>query len=153
MLAQEDYSTEEITQAFLKPPLFNRKYRRGFGTIYTAVYDAKNVSVQLHWPSLELNQSISDFKEGVLVIRYKEGGKENLNVNELNLAYNQAVEEYWLEYGQSWSQENRHVNEALNDLSLHIKELLDQMHFVAHSQSTYPKQEPPELWKRVSMKK
>ena len=99
---------------------------------------------QKYWPSLERNQSISDFKEG---------GKENLNVNELNLAYNQTVEEYWLEYGQSWSQENRHVNEALNGLSLHIKELLDQMHFVAHSQSTYPKQEPPELWKRVSMKK
>jgi predicted choloylglycine hydrolase len=153
MLAQEDYSTEEITQAFLKPPLFNRKYRRGFGTIYTAVYDAKNVSIQLHWPNLELTQSISDFKEGVLVIRFKEGGKEHLNVNELNLAYNQAVEEYWLEYGRSWSHEERHINEALNGLSLHIKELVEQINLVAHSQSTYPKQEPPELWKRVSMKK
>lgn len=153
MLSQDVNSTEEITQAFLKPPLYNRKYRRGFGTIYTAVYDAKTTALQLRWPDAELHQSIGHFEEGVMLIRFREGFKEKVSVNELNLAYNQAVEEYWLEYARSWSQEDRHLNEALNGLSLHIKELLEQMHLVAHSQSTYPKQEPPELWKRVSMKK
>jgi len=41
---------EELADAFLAPPLFNNKYSRAFGTLYTALYRPAEGIVEYRWP-------------------------------------------------------------------------------------------------------
>lgn len=157
MLAKDNYNGEKIAQAFLKPPLFNRKYGRGFGTIYTAIYRAKEGSLQLRWHDTSLDQSFDDFNEGLVSISFNESEDYDSNiaksVAELQEAYNDAVEAYWQEYGKSWENQGRHHLEPLSGISQRIKELLAQMAELKFKQGSYPKSEAKELWRRVGLKK
>ena len=40
-----------FTRGFLEPPLYNNRYERGFGTLYTAVYEPSSRTLDLLWPS------------------------------------------------------------------------------------------------------
>jgi len=55
---------DEMAQAFLRPPLFQRRYEEGFGTLFTAEYDPCKPGVTLHWPTGNLAQSFARFREG-----------------------------------------------------------------------------------------
>jgi len=57
MLVKNEYSSEQIADAFLKAPLFNRKYNQGFGTIYTAVYQPKFGAMELRWPGVSMRSN------------------------------------------------------------------------------------------------
>jgi predicted choloylglycine hydrolase len=59
----EDDSKESLIQKFLQPPLYNTDYKKRFGTLYTASYDALNGSLDLYWPSLKISQSFDKFQE------------------------------------------------------------------------------------------
>lgn len=54
-----------FVQAFLKPPLYNTRYDRAFGTIYTAAYDPRRLQASFHWPTARVDQSIDTFTPGV----------------------------------------------------------------------------------------
>ncbi len=41
--------TRAAIDTFLRPPLFRYDYRRGSGTLYTALYDPRAPTVSLHW--------------------------------------------------------------------------------------------------------
>ena len=41
---------EELAAAFQAEPLYNRKYSRAFGTLYTALYRPKDQVVEYIWP-------------------------------------------------------------------------------------------------------
>lgn len=69
---EENQDNEKIAEAFLKKPLFNRRYNEGFGTIYTSVYRPKEGYMELRWPENVLKQSFNDFEEGELLITYSE---------------------------------------------------------------------------------
>jgi predicted choloylglycine hydrolase len=53
LLDDGDISRDGLLQRFLEPPLHNRRYAEGFGTIYTAAYDPAAGSVQYLWPDHE----------------------------------------------------------------------------------------------------
>ena len=52
------HSLPEVTAALLQPPLFQTSYRRGYGTLYTAVYQPLNRSVELLWQDQRWQQSL-----------------------------------------------------------------------------------------------
>jgi predicted choloylglycine hydrolase len=157
MLAKEEFTSDQIAKTFLKAPLFNRKYSKGFGTIYTAVYRPKEGLLQLMWPGITLHQTFANFSEGITTISYSEridfSSSDAIPLSQLQEDYNGAVEAYWLEYGRSWVSSEKPTKEPLNSISLRIKELLAQMQIVSPKGSSYPEPASKELWKRVGLKK
>ncbi len=62
-------SLDAAVDAFLRPPLHATKYRRGFGTLYTAIYDPHARSVSLRWPrGLRLVASHDAFEPREVVV-------------------------------------------------------------------------------------
>lgn len=72
LLENQDNTSEQLIKSFLKAPLFNRKYKKAFGTIYTAMYQPKYHAIELIWHGIKLRQSFSAFKEGVTTIGYRD---------------------------------------------------------------------------------
>jgi predicted choloylglycine hydrolase len=157
MLAQENCTADQIAQEFLKAPLFNRKYSKGFGTIYTAVYRPREGALQLMWPGITLHQSFTEFNEGLTTISYSEGidftTTAAIPVSQLLQDYNGAIEAYWLEYGHSRTSNEPAAGAPLNAISQRIKELLTQMESLAAGDGTYAVKQTKDLRKRVGMKK
>jgi predicted choloylglycine hydrolase len=52
---------DRFVQAFLEPPLHNRNYSQGTGTLYTAVYHPTEGRVEYRWPGYTWAQSFDDF--------------------------------------------------------------------------------------------
>lgn len=55
---------ERMIQAFLRPPLRHTRYRKGHGTLYTAVYRPADGVVDYCWPGSRWRQSFDDFRAG-----------------------------------------------------------------------------------------
>ena len=64
---------EEMLGHFMRPPVYQTSYGRGYGTLYTAVYRPEDASVELVWPSGRWPQSCADFQEGTRTLTFKEG--------------------------------------------------------------------------------
>jgi predicted choloylglycine hydrolase len=52
------HSLPAVAAALLQPPLFQTSYRRGYGTLYSAVYQPANRSVELFWQDQRWPQSL-----------------------------------------------------------------------------------------------
>jgi len=63
LLLEKNLSANKMCNAFLQPPLYNTLFDQGFGTLYTAVYNPIEGTVQLRWPHEEIVVSFTDFKE------------------------------------------------------------------------------------------
>lgn len=61
LLADESLTRKEFVQQFLRAPLYNTRYGRGFGTLYTAVYNPRRGTVRYLWPTAEVTQSLVEF--------------------------------------------------------------------------------------------
>jgi predicted choloylglycine hydrolase len=57
-------SPEEMLRLFQKPPVYQTDYSRGYGTLYTALYDPADASADLIWPGTRWQQSCAKFVEG-----------------------------------------------------------------------------------------
>lgn len=64
---------EEMLGVFMTPPVYQMSYRRGYGTLYTAMYRPEDASVELIWPSGRWPQSCAHFEEGSRTLTFKEG--------------------------------------------------------------------------------
>ena len=69
----DEPDTEELLKAFLRPPVFQTAYSRGYGTLYTALYRPEDASAELIWPGARWQQSCALFEEGSRSIRFAEG--------------------------------------------------------------------------------
>ncbi len=49
-LARGRPTRDEFVGAFLRPPVYSLAFDRGFGTLYTAVYEPTALRLDLHWP-------------------------------------------------------------------------------------------------------
>jgi predicted choloylglycine hydrolase len=56
-------SRTSLVAKFLKPPLFSTNYKKRFGTLYTAVYDAWLGRLDLYWRNKWFSQSFEHFEE------------------------------------------------------------------------------------------
>jgi predicted choloylglycine hydrolase len=66
-------SAEDVLANFLRPPVYQTAYGRGYGTLYTAFYKPQEGSVDLIWPGVRWHQSCSEFKEETRTIRFHDG--------------------------------------------------------------------------------
>ncbi len=63
LLEDPSLTRKRFVAAFLKPPLHNTDYARGFGTIYTAAYQPAAGRVDYLWPGAVWKQSFRRFHE------------------------------------------------------------------------------------------
>ncbi|WP_417609462.1 C45 family autoproteolytic acyltransferase/hydolase [Owenweeksia hongkongensis] len=63
MMSNPNLDPWEMAASFLHPPLFNTRYKRGAGTIYTTVYRPAERYMQMRWPDKTINQSFDYFEE------------------------------------------------------------------------------------------
>lgn len=78
LLATDELSPNDLTEAFLYPPLYNNLFNEGFGTLYTSVYRPLDGTVQLRWLNEDVFQSFDNFKEGNKSIKLE--GKAGMNI-------------------------------------------------------------------------
>ncbi|MCB1022372.1 MAG: hypothetical protein H6509_13055 [Bryobacterales bacterium] len=71
-VADEAETAERFVQRFLEPPVFSQAYGKGFGTLYTAVYDPVGRAVEYRWRNHIWRQSFDEFDEGAVTIHYKD---------------------------------------------------------------------------------
>jgi len=65
---------ESFVGEFLRPPLYSTAYARGFGTLYTAVYEP-GAGANYLWPHFSWRQSFASFTEGVHRVRPQPGNE------------------------------------------------------------------------------
>lgn len=68
---------ERFVERFLEAPLYQTNFARGWGTLYTAIYDPERRTMQLRWPDLTLSQSIEQFRETTVALAF--GGHTELD--------------------------------------------------------------------------
>lgn len=69
----EGGNADAMLAVFLRPPVYQTAYGRGYGTLYTAAYRPEDASVALIWPTLDWRQSCACFEEGTRVLTFGEG--------------------------------------------------------------------------------
>ncbi|GAB5466293.1 MAG: hypothetical protein Kapaf2KO_17290 [Candidatus Kapaibacteriales bacterium] len=62
-----------FTNCFLHPPLYNRQYNKGLGTLYTASYFPESGKMEMHWPGYSIQQSFKSFTQKEIIINYNNG--------------------------------------------------------------------------------
>ncbi|MGI9315938.1 MAG: C45 family autoproteolytic acyltransferase/hydrolase [bacterium] len=73
ILADTEETTDGLIAGFLRPPIFNTAYQRGFGTLYTAVYRPLSRQASYIWPRYRWDFSIDYFESGSYLIEYEAG--------------------------------------------------------------------------------
>ncbi len=69
-LKSENIKASELAKAFLHSPLYNTKFKEGFGTLYTSVYQPKNLIMKVLWPNESIKRSFDNFAEENILIDY-----------------------------------------------------------------------------------
>ncbi|PRX51962.1 C45 family autoproteolytic acyltransferase/hydolase [Salegentibacter salegens] len=71
MLSAKRVDSTQVADAFLKAPLYNTKFKEGFGTLFTSVYRPLEGKVVLRWPQTSVEQSFENFQEVYKLINYE----------------------------------------------------------------------------------
>lgn len=66
-------AAEDMLRTFLLPPVYQTNFGRGYGTLYTAIYEPQSLSAEIMWPTMRWRQSIADFHEGRHTMTFEEG--------------------------------------------------------------------------------
>ncbi len=74
-LKSKNISADELAKAFLHSPLYNTKFTEGFGTLYTSVYQPKNLIMKVLWPNVAIERSFDNFAEENILIQYNSAGE------------------------------------------------------------------------------
>lgn len=72
MLAKKGLTASAIADSFLQKPLYNTKFREGFGTLFTAVYQPAVGVVEMRWPGEKVTQTFEGFQEQYKLIQFSE---------------------------------------------------------------------------------
>lgn len=66
---------EKFVRAFLKPPLYSTAFSSGFGTLYTAAYRPRGLTLDIHWPDRVWSKSFEHFAEDTVTVSYPSSAK------------------------------------------------------------------------------
>ncbi len=66
---------DALVSVFLRPPVYQTGFDRGYGTLYTARYLPKAASLELIWPEESWVQSCTAFEEGSRSLRFESSPK------------------------------------------------------------------------------
>ena len=72
LLDRDETTADGFVAAFLHPPLYQRDYARGMGTLYTVAYRGAEGRADYFWPGIEWRQSFDRFQPGTRTIRLAE---------------------------------------------------------------------------------
>ena len=72
ILSKKGMKASEIVEFFLQKPLYNTRFRQGFGTLFTAVYHPADGMVEMRWPDVKIRQTFDGFQEQYKLINYKQ---------------------------------------------------------------------------------
>jgi len=72
LLTDKSLPANKMADAFLRTPLYNTLFDQGFGTLYTAVYNPIEGTVQWRWPDQDILVSFADFKEESKLIKFNQ---------------------------------------------------------------------------------
>lgn len=72
LLSKKGLKASAIADAFLQKPLYNTKFKEGFGTLFTAVYQPAVGVVEMRWPNEKVTQTFKEFKEQYKCIQFEE---------------------------------------------------------------------------------
>lgn len=87
---------EQLSDAFLAAPLFQRNHAAGFGTLFTADYDPAGGALALRWPGRLWRQRLDAFEPGSMTIRYDAPGVETTETSpEPAFAARPAAQDGW----------------------------------------------------------
>ncbi len=70
MLAKKGIKASAIADSFLQKPLYNTKFKEGFGTLFTAVYQPAKGVVEMRWPGIKVTQTFEGFQEQYKLINF-----------------------------------------------------------------------------------
>ena len=74
LLAKKGMTAQKLTDAFLRPPLYNSLFKEGFGTLFTSIYKPEEGRVQFRWPKNRMEQSFDAFSEESRLIEFVQAG-------------------------------------------------------------------------------
>jgi predicted choloylglycine hydrolase len=63
-------SIDEVVRAFLRPPVYQTAYERGYGTLYTAAYRPSVAAAELIWPGARWLQDCRSFADGMRTVGF-----------------------------------------------------------------------------------
>lgn len=69
-LKNQDVDLQGLVRSFLTHPLYSTDFSRGFGTLYTAVYDPRHLSVQYIWPGSSIHLNFADRSHKSMYVKY-----------------------------------------------------------------------------------
>ncbi len=69
-LEDQSETLESLTQRFLRAPLYSSDFRKGWGTLYTALYRTTEPLADFRWPGGGVVQSFDDYRELAVRIEY-----------------------------------------------------------------------------------
>jgi predicted choloylglycine hydrolase len=72
LLLEKNIPAYKVSDAFLRPPLYNTLFEHGFGTLYTAVYNPIEGTVVYRWPHEEILVSFKNFKEEYKLVKFNQ---------------------------------------------------------------------------------
>jgi predicted choloylglycine hydrolase len=70
ILSNIEETSDGLIACFLRPPVFNAAYKRGFGTLYTAIYKPLSGSISFLWPNHSWHFDQNIFSEERCQIHY-----------------------------------------------------------------------------------
>jgi hypothetical protein len=82
-----------LIRTFLRPPVYQTAYRRGYGTLYTAIYRPSAAATDLVWPNARWSQTCGNFTEGVRVVGFGAKGDDDADAQTLPNKAVAAVEQ------------------------------------------------------------
>lgn len=68
LVADPELTADQFVARFLRPPLYNTRYARAFGTLYTAAYHPGTGRARYLWPGRRIEQSLDAFEPQELVV-------------------------------------------------------------------------------------
>lgn len=78
MLDNSTVTQEAFVAAFLRPPLFQTQYDRGYGTIYSAIYRPTARRMDYRWTNQTMVLNLDDFRKRAVTVELQ----ENLSLSE-----------------------------------------------------------------------
>lgn len=72
ILSEEKIDSAKVADAFLKAPLYNTKFKEGFGTLFTSVYRPLEGRVELRWQDTSIVQTFGNFMELDKLVNYSQ---------------------------------------------------------------------------------
>ena len=93
ILSDEKANPLNIADAFLEEPLYNNRFKEGFGTLFTSVYKPLTGEVEYRWPEASLKQSFNHFQEVEKLINYEQKKVADGLFSEEVIDFDQALED------------------------------------------------------------